>query len=177
MAKMNAELEIPEGIQVDVASSTITVRGPTGELKREFPLCYVKISKEGNKIKFAVDKPQMRAMVGTWKSHIKNMIAGAKEPYVHKLKVCSSHFPMSVKLQGNELSVQNFCGEHSPRKIKVPKGVKIKIEGDIIVVESSDIELAGKAAMLIEQKVQVKHKDRRVFQDGIYIIEKAGERT
>ncbi len=177
MAQIKAELAIPEGVQVDVSNSTVTVKGPKGELKRQYPHYYVKITKEANKVVFEVSKQQMKQMVGTWQSHVKNMINGVQKPFVYKLKICSSHFPMSVKLQGNDLTVQNFCGEHSPRKIKLAPGANIKVAGEMITIESPDIELAGKVANLIEQKVQVGHKDRRIFQDGIYIIEKAGKQV
>ena len=48
------------------------------------------------------------------------------------------------------------------------------IKGDIIIVEGIDKELAGQTAARIEQSTRITNKDRRVFQDGCYITDKAG---
>ena len=49
-----------------------------------------------------------------------------------------------------------------------------KIDNQIIEVDSYDIEKAGQVATSIEKGSKVKNKDRRVYQDGIFIIEKPG---
>ena len=103
------------------------------------------------------------------------MIAGVQKPYVYKLKVIGTHFPITVNQQGEEMQIQNFLGEKKPRKVKLIKEVTVKIQGDIVTVESADVEKAGMIASRIEQATRVRRKDRRTFQDGIYIIEKAGE--
>ena len=56
-----------------------------------------------------------------------------------------------------------------------PENVNVKIEGDVIVIESTDKEAAGKTATNIEQLTRITDKDRRIFQDGIYVIEKSGK--
>jgi large subunit ribosomal protein L6 len=81
---------------------------------------------------------------------------------------------MNVALSGNELVVKNFLGEKVPRTIKFDQGVKVKISGDIIEIESPDIELAGRTASKFEGLTFVSKRDRRIFQDGIYITQKAG---
>ena len=112
-------------------------------------------------------------MIGTFKSHIDNLMTGAAEGHVYQLKIASSHFPMTATINNQEFTVQNFLGGKVPRVIKVKEGVDVKIEGDIITIESTDKEAAGQTAGDIEQMCRITNKDRRIFQDGIYIIKKS----
>ena len=114
-------------------------------------------------------------MVDIVKAHIKNMIKGVSEGFVYTLKICSSHFPMSVSVSGNKLEVKNYLGEKVPRVLNLVENVKVTINGEEVVVESSDKELAGQTAANIELLTRRSGFDRRVFQDGIYITEKAGK--
>ncbi len=73
---------------------------------------------------------------------------------------------------GNKLIIKNFLGEKYPRESILSDKVKTKVNGDQIIIESPDIEEAGKTASNIEQRARITGRDRRIFQDGIYIIEK-----
>jgi len=108
--------------------------------------------------------------------HIKNMIKGLKEPWIYKLEICYGHFPISVSIDDKtkQLVIKNFFGERVPRFAKLLKNVDVQVKGNVIEVSSPDKELAGKQAALIENSTRVTKKDRRIFQDGIWIIEKAG---
>ena len=167
-------IELPQGVSAEVENSMMAVKGPAAELRRKFPNKKIDIKVEGSKISLKTrDKSSStRALAGTYNSHIKNMVAGAQKPFIYKLKVAFSHFPITVNVSGSEFAVQNFLGEKRPRKFKLPAGAKVSVKGDIITVESSDIELAGRIATLIEQTTRIRGRDRRVFQDGIYIVEK-----
>ncbi len=59
--------------------------------------------------------------------------------------------------------------------MKLKEGVSIKVEGDMINVESIDKGLAGQTAADIEQLTRRTNYDTRIFQDGIYIINKDGK--
>jgi large subunit ribosomal protein L6 len=81
---------------------------------------------------------------------------------------------MTSKLEGNSFELKNFLGGKKIRKAEIPQGVDVKINGDIIELSSRDIELVGMTATRMEQLTRVTKRDRRVFQDGIFITEKAG---
>ena len=81
---------------------------------------------------------------------------------------------MTVTVKGSEFEVKNFLGEAHPRKMLIKQGVKVQIAGDKITVESPNVELAGQVASDLEQLTRIADRDRRVFQDGIYIIKKDG---
>ena len=112
-------------------------------------------------------------ILGTLKSHINNMVKGVKEGFDYELKICSGHFPMNVSLDNGEVIVKNFLGESVPRKKKMQSGAEIIIKGNDITVTSADKEKAGQVAASIESLTRITNKDRRIFQDGIYITHKA----
>ena len=138
---------------------------------------FLLFSKEGDTLTITGKKSTKREkkLIGTFVAHIKNMIQGVQSPFVYKLKICSSHFPMSVSVSNNELVVKNFLGEKNPRISKFNPSVSVKIEGSEIIVESPDKELAGQVAARFEQLTRITNRDKRVFQDGIFIIQKASK--
>ncbi len=176
-AWVREEVEIPEGVEVTIEGNLIKVRGPKGELERELRYPGVRIFTEDGKVVVFKEFPRRRdiAIARTFKAHIANMIRGVTEGFTYRLKVLYSHFPMTVKVQGDEVIIENFLGEKNPRKAKILPGVTVKVMGQEIVVESIDKEKAGQTAANIEQATKINKWDRRVFQDGIYIVEKAGK--
>ena len=178
MPDINQKVKIPEGITVEVVNGTVKVKGPQGENERLLSHRNIKIQVENGNVSITSKKPTKRekTMIGTFKAHIKNLIRGVEEGYTYKLKVASTHFPITVNVEGREVVIKNFLGEKIPRRCRLPEKVNVKVEGSTITLESVDIEKAGKAASLIEQTTRITNRDRRVFQDGIYITEKPGRK-
>ena len=176
---LKEEFVIPEKVTVDVNGYSVTVKGPKGELKRDFPDKQVSIEKKDNKVVvFAKDASKReKTMVGTFTAHIKNMTLGVQNPHVYKLKICSGHFPMSVAVAGKDFVVKNFLGESIPRKLRLRDGVNVKVEGEFVIVDGINKELASQTAASIEQLVRITNRDRRIFQDGIWIIEKDSKKV
>lgn len=172
------DVAIPEGIDVTIGD-TVNVKGPNGEINRKLRMPNVNLEKVENKLVLSSKKSTKREkkIMCTIKAHLKNMVLGVQEPFIYKLQICSVHFPMTVNIDmpNNLLTIKNFFGESTERKAKLIEGVIVKMEGDIITVESCDIEKAGQTAANIETSTKVRGKDRRIFQDGIFIINKAGE--
>ena len=169
--------KIPEGVTVEIKGGLVSVKGPKGENKRNLANPKIKIEKKDNSIIVSAAKATKREKrdIGTFMSHIKNLMNGVKEPFVYKLKICSGHFPMSASSTKEDFTVKNYLGETVPRKIKLKKGVDVKVEGDIVTVESVDKETAGQTAADIEQLTRITNRDKRIFQDGIWMIEKPGK--
>jgi large subunit ribosomal protein L6 len=109
-------------------------------------------------------------------AHLKNMFKGVVEGYNAKVKVLSGHFPITPAVEGSVVSVKNFLGEKTPRKVTMPAGVKVVLQGDTFVVDGADREIVAQAAAKIENMTRITDKDRRVFQDGCYIIQKAANK-
>jgi len=170
-------VDVPESIVVSIQGNNISVKKGDLELTREFPLRLLSIKSQGNNVDVEsfTDTAKSKAMVGTFRAHINNMIKGVTEPFVYKLKICSAHFPMTVKQSGNIITVSNFLGEKKPKKVKLIDGVKVKVDGDIITVSAANKESAGTVSSRLEQSTRLNNKDRRIFQDGIFMINKAGK--
>lgn len=169
-------INIPEGIEVLLDGGRLKIKGPEGVNEREFKLGKLNLEKENNLIKIgsSIATKREKKVINTLAAHIKNMILGVKNKFIYKLKICSSHFPISVEKKENLFIIKNFLGEKIPRNAKIPKSVDAEISGDIITVSSSDKELAGQTAANLESATKIRKRDLRVFQDGIFIIEKNG---
>jgi len=167
---------IPEGVTVEVQEGRVVIKGPKGSLERDFSKSGVEISVDDECSAVVVEawyaNRRLKAMVGTVAAHIRNMIKGVTQGFRYTMKIVYAHFPVSVKVQGNEVIIENFLGERSPRKAKIIGDVKITIEGDTIVIEGLNKEHVGQTAANIQLATKIKDKDPRVFMDGIYVASK-----
>jgi large subunit ribosomal protein L6 len=168
------EIEVPEGVEVSMDGFNLHVKGPKGELVREFKHTRVKMKIEDGKVIVFCLLPKKKeyALAGTWKAHVQNMIKGVTEGFEYQLKILYAHFPMKVTVKGNKVVIENFMGERSPRYADIFGDTKVEIKGDTVIVRSINKEHAGQTAANIERACKVQDLDRRVFLDGIYIYEK-----
>ena len=176
-ADLKVEIEILEGVNVTLDKGTFTVKGEKGEVTRKLWHPMINSKVEGNKILLSANKATQREkkLMFTYRSHLKNMMNGVKEGVIYKLKICSSHFPMTVNFNNGVLEVKNFIGERVPRTLSVANDVSVNVNGDEIVLEGNDKEKVGQTAASIETLTKRRGFDKRIFQDGIYIIEKNGK--
>ncbi len=168
------QIEIPEGVDIQVADSTVTVKGPKGELSRRLWYPGIDINKEESHlvVNSKLDRKRQRAMVGTLAAHIGNMIAGVTEGFEYRMKVVYSHFPIQLKAGQDELITNNFLGERRARSAKIIGGTKVDLGKDEVILSGIDKEKVGQTMANIEQATRVRGFDIRVFQDGIYLVEK-----
>jgi len=172
------EIEFNDGINATFENGELTMKKDKDEIKRKLnPIINIKV--EGNKVVLSAKKTTKRERknFGSMKAHIRNMIKGLKEPFKYRLQSGSVHFPMTLKVERekNELHIKNFLGEKKDRVVKLLPDVEVTVNKDIIEVICVDIEKAGIVAANIEKGTKIRNRDRRVFQDGIYIIEKPGK--
>ncbi|MFP3871935.1 MAG: 50S ribosomal protein L6 [Candidatus Natronoplasma sp.] len=174
---LEERIEIPEDVSVEKRKYELIVSGENGEVKKKFAHPGIQIEVEEDEVVLTVDEPSKKekALAGTYRSHIENMIEGAQEDFVYKLKIIYSHFPMEVTSEGDEVVIKNFVGENKPRRAKVLGSTEAKIEGDQVIVSGPDKEAVAQTAANIESMTKISKVDPRVFQDGIYITEKAGK--
>lgn len=174
--ELQQTIEIPEGIEINLEENELSVKGEHGENKRKFNFGKLDVEKKDNKIIIGNKKSTKREkkLMNTIVAHINNMIKGVQEKFEYKLKICFSHFPFSVEVQGNQATIKNFLGEKIPRKLQILEGVEVKVEKEIITMNSINKELAGQTAANFEKATRITNRDRRIFQDGIFITNKPG---
>lgn len=170
------EVNLPQGTTVSVEENKIKVKGAKGELTRKFQQDNAEIKVEADKVIISATSAgkTAKAKAGAIAAHIRNMVKGVNEGITYKMKIVYSHFPMSVKVSGDTLSIDNFLGEKHPRKVKLLKNVTVEIKGQEVTVKGIDPEAVAQTAANIEQATRIKERDHRVFQDGIYITNKDG---
>jgi large subunit ribosomal protein L6 len=169
------EIEIPKGIKAEVNENIVKISGEKGQLERKFKgLHDVKIVLEGNKLKVSSEseRRKIRALVGTIIAHVRNMIHGVTKGYTYTLKVIYSHFPVTIKVDdaNRQVLVQNFLGEKTPRVAKIVGDTKVVAKGADITVTGIDVEDVAQTSANLEQATKIKMHDRKVFQDGVYLV-------
>ena len=172
------KIQIPPGVSCEYNSNIFTCKKSSEELSREINLPAISLFIENNEVVFSSKKSTKneRKIIHTQIKHIENMFRGLDKKFIYKLEACNVHFPMSLKIEGNKLLISNFLGEKTPRCAVILPNVNVQLKGQSITLESADKEAAGQTAGNIEKATFVKRRDRRIFQDGIYITQKPGDK-
>lgn len=171
------EIEIPQGVEVKLEGNMLNVRGPAGELNKKLNLQRLNFEIKDRKILMGNEKSTKREkkLMNTNAAHIRNAIAGVQEDFEYNLKVCFHHFPITVEVSGNQATIKNFLGEKIPRTARIMEGAEVKVDKEIITITAKDKDVAGQTAANFEKATKISSRDRRIFQDGIFITNKAGK--
>ncbi len=162
--------------QAVITGGIISFKGSNGEVHRKVDNPLIKVTIQDGRVILSSKKSSKneKKMIGTFASHLKNCVKGVTEGFIYKLKICSGHFPITVAVKGREFSVKNFLGESYPRTLTLKEGVEVKINGAEITVQGADLDLVSQTAASFEKLCRITNRDLRIFQDGIYIVEKDG---
>ena len=168
------KVKIPGGVKASLDGMHLRVTGPKGQLSRNVRFPQVTVTCDGKEVVIATEsrRKEITAMVGTLEAHTKNMFRGVTDGYEYRMKVVYSHFPIQLKLQGNKLEIANFLGEKKARHARIEQGVTAKVGNDEVVLTGIDRELVGTSAANIEHATHIRDRDPRVFQDGIYMVQR-----
>ncbi|MFB6162847.1 MAG: 50S ribosomal protein L6 [Halococcoides sp.] len=180
------ECKLPDAVDATVDHLDLTVEGPEGTVSRRlwYPDVSVSIEEvpteaDGNDdtveavvIESNESDAETRATLGTFESHVENMIHGVQETWSYEMEVYYSHFPMQVSVEGDEVVIENFLGETAPRRTAIHGNTTVEVDEESITLSGPNIEDVGQTAADIEQLTRVTDKDARIFQDGVYITEK-----
>ncbi len=166
-------IDIPEGVNITIDNVKVSISGPLGQVQRDIWYPGITIKKEDSKIVVGTGtaRREQLAMLGTFESHLKNMIIGVTKGYEYTMKVVYSHFPIQLKTEGNKVLINNFLGEKKSRKANIKGSSKVTIKGDQVIVNGIDKEDVGQTAANIHLATKIKRFDPRVFQDGVYLLE------
>ena len=168
------KVKIPEGVTVRIEGNLVKVQGPKGILMRDmyYPKVSLAIVDEEMTITTESQRKKILAICGTYAAHLQNMCTGVTKGYQYRMKVVYSHFPIQLKIAGDRIEVGNFLGEKRSRFARIEKDVKVALGADEVTITGIDKESVGKTAANIEHATRIRERDPRVFQDGVYTVEK-----
>jgi large subunit ribosomal protein L6 len=169
------EIVLPSEVSITKQENLITTKGSFGSVQKDFTKMPAIIDLQDNKItiKSRGNRKKDFALVNTLQSVINNMIKGSSRGFTYRLKIVFAHFPISIKIKGKDIVVENFFGERSPRTSKIiGNDTKVSVEGEDVIVKGPNIENVSQTAANLELATRIKNKDSRVFLDGVYIYSK-----
>jgi large subunit ribosomal protein L6 len=171
---LDSSVQLPEKVTASFANDTLTISGPMGKVTNDFSKIPVKIDASNGKVTISTHgaRRKNRSVLNTALSLVNNATHGVTKGYQYKLKVIFAHFPVTVKVQGNRVLVENFYGERSPRVGEVIGDTKVEVQGEDLIITGVSIQDVGQTAANLEQATRVKRKDQRVFLDGVYVYER-----
>ncbi|AKP67025.1 50S ribosomal protein L6 [Companilactobacillus ginsenosidimutans] len=114
-------IDIPEGVTITEKDENITVKGPKGEITRHFNPA-IKLTIEGNEAKFTRESENDKALHGTMRSNLNNMVLGVTEGFEKKLELRGVGYRAQVK--GTKLTLS--VGYSHPVDMDAPEGIKIE---------------------------------------------------
>ena len=143
-------ITIPSGVELKQEGNKITVKGPKGQLEREFsPEITVKVENGEINVTRPNDLPDIRALHGTTRAVLNNMIVGVNQGFEKKLELVGVGYRVQAAGKGLTLSL----GFSHPVEIEPVEGITFKVEGNTkISVEGINKELVGQIAAHIRAK-------------------------
>jgi len=172
--KFQDQVDIPEGVTVTLKKHMLSFVGPLGKTHKSFRSIPVNIQVTEGKIilKTIYNKKRDYAILHTARSIIRNICEGLVIGYTIKMKVVYAHFPVTVKVEGKKIIIENFQGERAPRTTHIVGNTKVVPKGEDVILTGEVWTDITQTAANIELRTKVKNKDHRVFLDGIYAFEK-----
>jgi len=137
--KFQDEVLIPEGITVTQKKNMLLFVGPLGKTHKSFRSIPVNIEIAENKIllKTIGYKKRDYAILHTARSIIRNICEGLIVGYTIKMKLVFAHFPITVKVDGKKIIIENFQGERAPRITTSVGNTKVVPKGEDVILTGS----------------------------------------
>lgn len=167
-------LTVPQGVTVAIEGSTVTVKGPRGELRRTFhPDMGFTLDNGVLTVTRPSDEPQHRALHGLSRALVANMVEGVTQGYRKQLEITGVGYKAEVRPYGLLFSL----GYSHPIEYRAPAGVKLTApQPTQVVVEGADKEIVGQVAAEIRSlRKPEPYKGKGVKYAGEQIRRKAGK--
>ncbi len=166
-------IQISDNVTVDIKDGLVKIKGPKGELTQDFA-DKLKITVKDKEIivERKDDSQQQRALHGTVRSLIANMVIGVTEGFKRSLELIGVGFRVAKK--GKDLEF--FIGFSHPVIFNIPEGVECELEKNTIHLQSTDKQLIGETAANIRKlKKPEPYKGKGIRYVGEIVRKKAGK--
>lgn len=151
------------------------VKGPKGELNFTFPLS-ISFERKENQIQVLLNPKfqKSKAMWGTARAVLNNMIIGVMEGFEKKLELQGTGY--KVNLQGKKLVLD--VGYSNSVNFEIPKEIEAEVEKNIITIRGIDKQLVGETAALIRKVRKVEpYKGKGIRYVGEFVRRKEGKKA
>lgn len=169
-------IEIPAKTEVKVIGDVISVKGPLGELSKNFKSHNISVVVADGKIEVKPVRETLenKALWGTYASHIKNMLAGVNKEYVERMVVEGIGYKADVTPKDITLKV----GFSHPVKVVIPAGLKVASDKGVLVISGINKELVTSfAASLRAVKKPEPYKGKGIRFENEVVRRKEGKKT
>ena len=170
-----APIDVPEGVDIQIAGSTITVKGPKGELSRDLPGQVTVRQDEGTLLVERIDdERESRAMHGLMRSLVANMVTGVTDGFRKELDIVGVGYRAAAK--GND-GIELALGFSHPVVVSAPRGITFVVPVPTrIEVHGIDKQLVGQVAADIRAwRKPEPYKGKGVRYVGEHVRRKAGK--
>ena len=167
-------IPIPSSVQVQIEGTAVNVRGPKGELQREFHPDMRIHRDEGQLIVTRPsDQRQHRALHGLTRALLANMVTGVESGFSKTLELHG----VGYRAQQMGSNIQLAVGFSHTVDVKPPPGITLEVEGNNrIHVRGIDKELVGQIAASIRRvRPPEPYKGKGIRYEGEYVRRKAGK--
>ncbi len=165
---------IPDGVDVAVAGSRVTVKGPKGTLERTFADVITVVVEDGEAVlRRTNDERQSRALHGLSRALLNNMVTGVSAGFSKELTAVGVGYRAALK--GKDLELQ--VGYSHPVEVKAPDGIAFEVpEPTKIIVRGIDKEKVGQIAAEVRSvRPPEPYKGKGIRYSGEYVRRKAGK--
>ena len=126
--------------EVSASGGVVRVKGPKGELKKPVHrFIDIEVGKDGVMVSTKSQALEARAALGTYASHIRNMLEGVTKGFSKKLLIEGIGYKWDVAGKTLNLSL----GFSHPVKMPIPEGLTVVVEKGVMVISGFDKELVG----------------------------------
>ena len=134
---------VPPKTEISVTNGDVMVKGPKGTLTRAgHRFITVEIGNDGVQVATKSQTIEARAALGSYASHIRNMIEGVNTGFVKKLLIEGVGYKWDVAGKTLNLSL----GFSHPVKVAIPEGLTVTIDKGVLAIAGFDKELVGQFA-------------------------------
>ncbi|HXK32281.1 MAG: 50S ribosomal protein L6 [Candidatus Nealsonbacteria bacterium RBG_13_38_11] len=177
---------IPQGVEIKIQGNKVTVKGPKGEISKDFRP-EISIEMKEDKIfvlpqKEILEKKkipgrkakQVKSLWGMTRMMIENMVKGVVSDFEKKLEIEGVGFKAEVVGQEVSLSV----GFSEPVKIKIPEGLNVSVQKNVIAISGIKKDLVGQFASILRKvKPAEPYKGKGLRYQGEIIRRKVGKKV
>ncbi|RDW18571.1 50S ribosomal protein L6 [Oceanobacillus chungangensis] len=167
-------IEIPQGVDINLNGTTITVKGPKGELSRDLhPDMKININDNVLTVERPSDAKEHRALHGTTRSLINNMVEGVSKGFEKNLEMIGVGY--RAQMQGKKLIVN--AGYSNPVEVDPIEGIEIEVPKNTqLTIRGIDKELVGAVASNIRAiRPPEPYKGKGIRYVGEFVRRKEGK--